>query len=157
MIPSRVEVAVIGAGPAGATVAAILAKQGVSVVLLEREEFPRYHIGESLLPSIIPILGVSGALPDVEDHGFVKKPGAYLEWGREKWSLIFGELSGNPSYSYQVTRADFDHILLKNARRAGAQVFEGNPRRQRRILRRSAYRALLHMRSRRMLSKQAWI
>lgn len=124
MIPKEADVLVVGGGPAGSTAAAILAKEGIDTVLLERDEFPRYHIGESLLPSIIPILEISGAREAVEKHGFVKKPGAYLEWGSEKWSLVFGELSGIAATAYQVVRSEFDKILLDNASDQGAQVFQ---------------------------------
>jgi len=124
MIPENTTVLIAGGGPAGSTAGAILARQGIDVVVLERDTFPRYHIGESLLPSLIPILDISGARDAVEQHGFVKKPGAYLEWGPEKWSLRFGELSGIAVNSFQVIRSEFDEILLRNAARQGAQVYE---------------------------------
>ena len=124
-IPTETSVLVIGGGPAGSTTSALLALNGFDVTLIEREVFPRYHIGESLLPSCLEILDLLGVREQVEAFGFVRKPGAYLEWGNEKWRLDFGEMSGNYTYAYQVTRSDFDHLLLKNAAAKGVKVFEG--------------------------------
>jgi flavin-dependent dehydrogenase len=101
-----------------------LARAGFSVAVLERDVFPRYHIGESLLPSCLEIADLIGARPAVEAHGFKRKPGAYLEWGAERWSLDFGELKGRHTYSFQVERADFDNLLLRHAQASGAAVFE---------------------------------
>jgi flavin-dependent dehydrogenase len=124
MVPSTTDVLVIGGGPAGATAAAILAKQGIRTTLLERDVFPRYHIGESLLASLIPILDLIGVHPKVMRHGFVRKPGGYFDWGAEKWSFLFDELKGNPTHSYQVIRSEFDDIMLKNAAEQGAGVHQ---------------------------------
>ena len=121
----KCEVLVVGGGPAGSTAAGFLAREGVQVTLVEREVFPRYHIGESLLPSCLEILTLLGARDAIEKHGFQKKPGAYLEWMGEQWSLDFGELRGNYQYAFQVDRAEFDHLLLKHATSLGAQVLEG--------------------------------
>jgi len=124
-IPESTQILVIGGGPGGATAASLLARGGCSVTLLERDHFPRYHIGESLLPTILPILDLIGAREKVEAFGFQRKQGAYLEWGPEQWSLDFGELSGNYTYAFQVTRSEFDHQLLEHARSLGVRVFEG--------------------------------
>ena len=121
----KTEVLVVGGGPAGSTVAGFLARAGVEVTVVEREIFPRYHIGESLLPSCLEILTLLGARELIESYGFQKKPGAYLEWMGEQWSLDFGELRGNYQYAFQVPRAEFDHLLLKHARSQGARVLEG--------------------------------
>ncbi len=67
------DVLVVGGGPAGATAATLLARQGHQVRVLERDRFPRYHIGESLLPSLLPVLDALGAREVVEAHGFVRK------------------------------------------------------------------------------------
>jgi flavin-dependent dehydrogenase len=123
--PSRTRVLVLGGGPAGSTAASLLARDGLEVTLIEREVFPRYHIGESLLPSCLEIADLIGARELIEEGGFQRKPGAYLEWGRESWSLDFGELRGRHTYSFQVERSRFDHLLLRHARSQGAAVHEG--------------------------------
>lgn len=122
---SRTRVLILGGGPAGSTAASLLARDGIEVTLIEREVFPRYHIGESLLPSCLEIADLIGARELIEKEGFQRKPGAYLEWGRESWSLDFGELRGRHTYSFQVERSRFDHLLLRHARSQGAAVHEG--------------------------------
>ncbi len=117
---------VIGGGPAGACVGALLARRGHAVTLLERERFPRPHVGESLLPASIPILDDLGVLDEVREAGFTVKRGATMIWGadRQPWSWYFSETNASNPYSYQVWRPEFDAILLNNARRAGVDVRE---------------------------------
>ncbi len=122
-IAEHTGVLVVGGGPAGATVATLLAQAGIDVTLLERETFPRYHIGESLLPSILEIADLIGLRDKLESHGFVRKYGGYLAWGHETWHLDFTSLSS--PYGFQVTRAEFDQILLEHAKSQGVRVFEG--------------------------------
>jgi flavin-dependent dehydrogenase len=124
-IPEKTQVLVIGGGPGGATAATLLAREGFEVTLLEAARFPRYHIGESLLPSILQVMDLLGAREKMEAAGFQRKNGAYLMWGRESWPLNFGELAGSNTYAFQVTRAEFDAFLLEHARSQGVQVFEG--------------------------------
>ncbi|MFE9611265.1 NAD(P)/FAD-dependent oxidoreductase [Streptomyces sp. NPDC006012] len=121
----RTQVLVIGGGPAGSTAAGLLAKQGIQVTLLESSIFPRYHIGESILPSVLPVLDLLGVREKIDNHGFVRKDGAYFEWGPENWDLNFNHLTGAGGYSYQVVRSEFDHILLKNAEELGVDVRQG--------------------------------
>ncbi|MFH8612189.1 NAD(P)/FAD-dependent oxidoreductase [Streptomyces sp. NPDC018029] len=121
------QVVVVGGGPAGSTAAALLARQGFDVQLLERTRFPRYHIGESLLPSLLPVLDVLGARDAVENHGFVRKTGAFYGWGGQEWPLGFDEPGRPAAYSFQVVRAEFDQLLLDHARRSGAEIREETP------------------------------
>lgn len=122
-----VDVAILGAGPAGTTAAALLAARGRRVVVFEKATHPRFHIGESLLPKNLPILDRLGVLDQVRAIG-VYKPGAELisPDHAERQSFRFGEaLDPEPPYAYQVHRDAFDTILLNNARAKGADVREG--------------------------------
>src|SRR5262245_40661604 len=120
------DVAVIGGGPAGSVTSALLADAGLCVVVLERERFPRYHIGESLLSATLPILDAIGATPRIAAHGFLEKPGGTFQWGRQRepWSFWFREDPGGRPHAFQVIRAEFDQLLLENARDHGAEVHE---------------------------------
>lgn len=120
-------IVVLGGGPAGSTAATLLARQGWTVMLLERERFPREHVGESLLPASIPILETLGVIDEVRAAGFVPKFGATMVWGRdaEPWSWHFRETNERYPHAYQVSRPRFDQILLENSRRAGVDIREG--------------------------------
>ena len=124
-VPSP-DIVVIGGGPAGSVAATLLADAGHRVLVLERERFPRYHIGESLLSATLPILDAIGATPLTERHGFLRKPGGTFQWGRQRepWSFFFREDPGGRPHAYQVVRAEFDKLLLDNARDHGADVRE---------------------------------
>ena len=122
----RLDVIVIGGGPAGSTAATMLAKHGCSVLLLERSEFPRDHVGESLLPASIPVLEELGVIDEVQQAGFLPKWGATMIWGidKEPWSWYFRETNEQYPNSYQVWRPEFDKILLDNSRKHGVDVRE---------------------------------
>ena len=126
-LQTSADIIVIGGGPGGSAAATMLARQGWQVLLLEREHFPRPHIGESLLPASIPILEELGVLPAVAAAGFLKKWGATMVWGRDKqpWSWYFGETNRRYPHSYQVWRPLFDQLLLDNAAAQGVKVRQG--------------------------------
>ena len=119
------DVIVIGGGPAGSTAATYLAMLNHKVLLLERESGPRHRVGESLLPSMMPILDDFGLIEEVEALGFQKKTGGTFIWGksREPWDVLF---SNNPflpyPYAYHVDREVFDALLLDHAARRGVCV-----------------------------------
>jgi flavin-dependent dehydrogenase len=117
-------VLVVGGGPSGSTAAALLARSGVEVTVLERDTFPRYHIGESLLASCLSTLRVSGAYDKVAAHGFQIKRGGYFQWQDDTWLLDWSKLVDAEAWSWQVDRAVFDDLLLRNAIEQGAKVTE---------------------------------
>src|SRR2546427_9009107 len=117
MVTRMPEVVVIGGGPAGSVAATVLADAGHRVLVLEKERFPRYHIGESLLSATLPILEALGVLPAIEQAGFIRKPGGTFIWGSqgEPWSFFFREDPGGRGHAFQVLRSEFDHLLLRHA------------------------------------------
>src|SRR6266581_2471459 len=120
---SSTQILVIGGGPAGSTTATFLAREGFDVTLIEKEVFPRYHIGESLLPSCLEILELLGAREKIEAYGFQRKGGGYFDWGQDSWVLDFSKL--RHPYSFQVVRSEFDQLLLEHAKSQGVKVYEG--------------------------------
>jgi len=117
--PADYDVLVVGAGPGGTSAATFLSRGGLRVALAEREMFPRFHVGESLLPANMPVLERLGVLDEVRARGFLVKYGAYfhdqdMDLG---FQFFFREGKPWPQYTYEVQRADFDKILLDHAAR----------------------------------------
>jgi flavin-dependent dehydrogenase len=120
------DVIVIGGGPAGSTAATWLARLGHKVLLLEREKFPREHVGESLLPFCYSLLEDLGVVNELKTN-FVRKPGVRFidRDGNISTTWCFNHVIKDETYlSFQVIRGEFDHILLKNAAKNGADVRE---------------------------------
>ena len=123
----RCEVLVVGGGPAGSTVAALLAERGRHVVVVEKDRHPRFHIGESLLPLNLPLFERLGVREPIERMAMLKY-GVEFVSPYHKTAVRFDfDRAWNKAlpYSYQVRRSEFDHLLLKNAAAKGARIFEG--------------------------------
>ncbi|MDQ7747350.1 NAD(P)/FAD-dependent oxidoreductase [Hydrogenophaga pseudoflava] len=121
------DVLVIGGGPAGSTVASLLADKGHQVVLLEKAHHPRFHIGESLLPANLPLFAQMGIADEIKAIG-MHKPGAEfvsMEHGRSQTFYFADAWDKSMPAAYQVRRADFDQILFRHARNKGALALEG--------------------------------
>jgi len=120
------DVIVIGGGPAGSTVAALLAARGKTVMLIEKDRHPRFHIGESLLPFNVPLLEKLGVKEAVERIGMPKYGIEFVSPDHDHPSLLeFGDgWHKDMNYSFQVRRSDFDKILFDNAKEKGAEAIE---------------------------------
>jgi len=125
MMSNQYDAIVVGGGPGGSTAAGYLARHGHHTLLLERSQFPRHRIGESLLPSLMPVLQDFGLVDACRKAGFVEKTGGTFIWGktREPWDVRFLETPFLPSsFAFHVERSVFDQILLDHAIRVGAEV-----------------------------------
>jgi len=130
MTNEQFDLIVIGGGPGGSTIATLVAKRGNRVLLLEREELPRYQIGESTLPYTLGICKILGVGDELAKAGFTPKLGGVWRWG-SRGNIVhvdFREVVPEPliagAYAYQVERMKFDKLLLDNARRMGVEVRE---------------------------------
>src|SRR5438477_775700 len=128
LIPHSTDVVVIGGGPAGSTASTILAQQGCRVQLFEREHFPRFHIGESLIPETYWVLKRLNMLPKMQQSHFVKKYSVQFVSSKGRLSAPFYFWDNKPhecSQTWQVVRSEFDHMMLNNAREHGVNACEG--------------------------------
>lgn len=117
------EVAIIGAGPSGAIAAALLKQQGHEVIVLEQSHFPRFSIGESLLPQCMEFIELAGMTEAVRAEGFQLKNGAAFACDGKRGSFDFTEkVTPGPGTTYQVQRARFDHVLANEAMAQGADI-----------------------------------
>jgi flavin-dependent dehydrogenase len=121
------DVLVIGGGPAGCTVAPLLAARGHKVVMLEKARHPRFHIGESLLPANLPLFERLGVAEEIKAIGMEKWGAEFVSpWHENKQEFQFAEAwDKSMPYAYQVHRAKFDEILIRNAGKKGVEVHEG--------------------------------
>jgi len=126
-VPEQCTVLVVGGGPAGSYASSALAREGISVVLLEADNFPRYHIGESMLPSMRHFLKFIDCYEKFDAHGFrVKNGGAFrLNWSRPESYTDFVAAGGPGGYSWNVIRSEADEILFRHAGESGASIFDG--------------------------------
>src|SRR5215213_6267996 len=122
------DVVVIGGGPGGSTVSTILAQQGLKVQLFERERFPRFHIGESLIPETYWVLKRLNMLEKMQNSHFVKKYSVQFINSNGKLSAPFYFWDNKPhecSQTWQVVRSEFDQMMLDNAREHGVDAHDG--------------------------------
>lgn len=124
------DVIIIGAGPAGSTAAALLAEKGRRVLVLEKEKFPRYHIGESLMPYCWFTLNRLGLVEEMQKRAFTRKYSVQFVTpdGRQSQPFYFFQHYDHPSaITWQIERAEFDQMMVDNARRKGAEICEQSP------------------------------
>src|SRR5262249_21331688 len=124
------DVAIIGGGPAGSTAATLLSRAGRRVIVFEREKFPRFHIGESLLPFSMKAFTRLGLHEKLLRAGFIKKYGGEIMGAcSDRGTKVYFKdgYRSQTDHSYQVTRGDFDKVLLDHARESGAEVHEQTP------------------------------
>jgi flavin-dependent dehydrogenase len=127
-VRSNPDVVVIGGGPAGSTVSTLIAQRGYQVELFERDHFPRFHIGESLIPETYWVLKRLNMLPKMQQSHFVKKYSVQFVSSSGKNSAPFYFWDNRPhecSQTWQVVRSEFDQLMLNNAREHGVHAHEG--------------------------------
>lgn len=139
MTPHGCDLLVIGGGPAGSTLATLVKKYRpeARVILAEKARFPRHHVGESLLPGMIPVLKEMGVFEKIDSAGFPRKFGVVFVWGddRRPWDADFNNLNLemlqkhgrllDTEFSWQVLRSTYDDILLRHAQDCGVEVWQG--------------------------------
>ncbi|KAM3064982.1 hypothetical protein ACMFMG_001190 [Clarireedia jacksonii] len=123
--PRKCTVLVIGGGPAGSYCASALAREGIDTVLLEAEKFPRYHVGESMLPSIRHFMRFIGCDEKFDSHGFRIKRGATFKLNsKPPGSTNFIAAGGPKGYAYNVVRSESDELLFRHAGESGAHIYD---------------------------------
>lgn len=121
------QVVIIGAGPSGAIAAALLKRKGHDVLVIERQHFPRFSIGESLLSHCLDFVEEAGMLDAVNAAGFQRKTGAAFAWGERYSAFDFADtFTGGKPTTFQVQRADFDKLLADQAALQGAEIRYGD-------------------------------
>src|SRR5580698_7210446 len=126
--PDQTDVVVIGGGPAGSTASTLIAQRGYRVRLYEREKFPRFHIGESLIPETYWVLKRLNMLPKMKSSHFIKKYSVQFVGASGRLSEPFYFVDHKPhecSQTWQVRRSEFDQLMIENARENGVDVQEG--------------------------------
>ncbi|KAE8390121.1 radH flavin-dependent halogenase [Aspergillus alliaceus] len=125
-IPQKATVLVIGGGPGGSYAASALAREGIDTVLLEADTFPRYHIGESLVASIRPLLKFIDLDDTFVNYGFVRKNGAAFKLNNQKEAYTDFILEpGANTFAWNVVRSECDELMFKHAAISGAKTFDG--------------------------------
>jgi len=123
MAEKRCDVVIIGAGPSGATAGALIKKAGFDVVVVEKQRFPRFVIGESLLPRCMDLLEEAGMLEAVESKNYLRKNGAVFQKNNHHRAFSFNEqFTPGWDYAYQVPRDDFDQVLVESAESQGVEI-----------------------------------
>ena len=122
---SSCDVLVIGGGPAGSTISALLAGRGRNVVLIEKDRHPRFHIGESLLPMNVPLLERLGVLEQVKKIGLPKYGAEFNDAGKTLTWYFQDAMVKNRPNTYEVRRSEFDQLLFEHSRQQGTHMHEG--------------------------------
>src|ERR1700722_4638765 len=123
-LPSKVDVLVVGGGPAGSTAAGQLAALGYDVALIDKQHHPRETVGESVLPSAWRYFDLLGVTEAVDQCKFVRKAGGVVAWGDQITQISFKDFAYDRP-GLHVERDEMDHVLLRHAQSRGVRVFEG--------------------------------